>query len=225
MATRSPWWEGRGSMRLGRRELLRVGFVAATMGWVGEVDGQEPEVSAGSRVALMGDSQAFLLGQRDSLAGCAAAAGVPFTTVAVAGSSVIQWAEHLGKEWGLIERARPEVLLVSLGSNDACMGTRIVRNEPPFLARFMRKVRRFNPKRIVWIGPPRIGEPTVGRSKLPQAVAGLEAFAAMVRPVATYLDSRGVSIPMWDDQLHPSIPGRKIWAQWIWDQLTRTKTP
>jgi hypothetical protein len=73
----------------------------------------------------------------------------------------------------------------------------------------------FFKSRIVWIGPPRL----TGR-----LVPGANHFRATIkRTNKPFLDSSKCSFPMWSDKIHPSIPGRKIWAKWIWTNLTRTK--
>lgn len=175
---------------------------------------------AKSVVVLMGDSQAFLL-QHD-LKPLVEADGYEFKAEVVPGSSVIQWATGLDPQWARIRRAKPTLVLVALGSNDACMGARVVANEPPFLDRFLTKVRRAGGT-LVWWGPPAIGGPG---SQLPQATAGLEAFVQMVRGRrgVVFLDARPRSIHLWPDKLHCSRPqhardksdGCKTWADWAW---------
>lgn len=172
------------------------------------------------RIFMIGDSEAFLLTYE--LPAKAAAEGIAFSTWAVPGSSVIQWSRELDRGWGALYRFKPTVVLVSLGANDACMGTRIVANEPPYLKRFLARIPRAR-VRTIWLGPPRIGAPAGCGKKdcLDRAIPGLEAFYKMVSPEVTYLDGRQVQVSMWDDLLHPDPPGRKAWANWIWKELRK----
>lgn len=189
-------------------------------------------VYQGDRVLLMGDSEAYLLSYE--FPALAKRDGMEFKTVAVAGSSVISWSQGLGPQWDAIRRFHPDVVLVSLGANDGCMGVRVVRNEKPFLEAFMRKLRRVGAREVVWMGPPKIGVPTKkdGRSKLPQATAGLEEFAALVKTTGVpFLDAREIEVAMWDDQLHCSRPqypkdpanGCSTWAGWVWGAITTSQ--
>lgn len=155
------------------------------------------------RVWLIGDSNAWLL--KPWLA--RKAVGCTFDGNPIGGSSVISWATRHDTEIAALRRFTPDVTIVGLGSNDAYMGVRIIRNEPPFLARLLRRVRG----KVIWLGPP----------DLPRARVGLEAFAAMIRDAGLpYVDSREVRISMWDDQLHPNEAGRAVWADWAWPRIT-----
>ena len=184
-------------------------------------------VQPGDRVLLMGDSEAFLLSQDFP---AIIPSNVTFKSVAFPGSSVISWSERQTREWSLVFQFRPQVILVSLGANDACTGVSVVSNEPPFLGRFLAKLRRTRAREIIWLGPPKIGYPTNDprQCTASRAVPGLEAFAKMV--VATgvpYLDARTVEIDMWDDKLHcsrPQFPGDPhhgclTWATWVWNEV------
>jgi lysophospholipase L1-like esterase len=182
------------------------------------------QVQPGDRVLLMGDSEAFLLG-RDFPA--VLPPDVVFKPVASPGSSVISWSEGQPLEWAQVFSFRPNVILVSLGANDACTGPSVVRNEPPYLERFLRKLRRTKAREIVWVGPPKIGYPVPDRKQCTatRAVPGLELFVQMVRATGVpYLDAREVEIDMWSDRLHCSRPqypgdlhhGCLTWAKWIW---------
>jgi hypothetical protein len=173
------------------------------------------------RVLLMGDSEAFLL--KDEIKRRMDSAGIHYAARVVPGSSVIQWARELHGDWSFIYTFKPNVLLVSLGANDACMGTRIVQNERPYFTRFLK---RAGARRVIWIGPPAIGaqEGCGVRDCMTRAIEGLEAFSTMARERVTYLDARSVKIPMWDDLLHPSPIGRAVWSTWLWERLTNEPT-
>lgn len=188
----------------------------------------DPLVEEGDRVMLMGDSEAFLLSWE--MPARAKTEGVTFDAIPVAGSSVIQWATKLHKERWKIRHWKPDVLLISLGANDACIGAKVVKNEPPYLEKFMAWVDSVGAREVVWLGPPHIGVPPKGRKSLhPQAVEGLVWFAEMIyqHTSVPYFDARSIEVEMWDDQLHCSrkqwpsdkAHGCTDWANWIWDKL------
>lgn len=184
-------------------------------------------VSAGDSVVLMGDSQAFLLGWE--FPRLADASGVVFHTVSVPGSSVISWS--IKGPWDKIRSHRPRVVFVSLGSNDACTGVRVIANEGPFLDRFVRRLERLR-ARVVWLAPPAIGDATV----LAQARPGQDAFMALLSHNNGFLshkdwlilDARPHNFPLWGDKLHCSRPqfhgdtanGCRRWAEWVWSFAT-----
>lgn len=187
----------------------------------------DTRVRSGDRVLLMGDSEAFLLSHDfPQVIG----QGVTFKTVAFPGSSVISWAERQPREWLQVFAFRPQVILVSLGANDACTGPSVVRNEGPFLGRFLKKLQRVQAREIIWVGPPKIGYPTENPKQCTasRAVPGLELFAKMVKDAGVfYLDARQVNIELWSDYLHCSRPafngdphnGCLTWASWVWGEI------
>lgn len=176
-------------------------------------------VRAGDHVVLIGDSEAYLLGHE--FPALARADGVQFDTVAWPGSSITSWVKR--GPWEKLDALSPTVVLVSLGANDACVGTDFVRRERENLLRFARRLDRTGAREVYWLGPPRIGNARI----LPQAKAGTEAFARLIREqtLYPYLDAREVRIAMWNDELHCSRGGKsngcKTWATWVWREITR----
>jgi lysophospholipase L1-like esterase len=168
----------------------------------------DPIIKKDDKIWLIGDSNGFLLMQE--LPKLAKANGYNLKGNPVGGSSVISWSFQLNKQLCEMNRFHPTIVLVCLGSNDAYMGPSIIKNEPIYLNMLLRKIIKQN-RIVVWIGP----------IDLAKKRAGLEAFYQMVSPIPmiVYLDSRQIHIDMWDDLLHPSFVGRKVWAEWIWSQL------
>jgi len=197
---------------------------------------QAATVSQGTRVTLMGDSEAFLLAWE--FPRLAKQTGAPFKSVVVPGSSVISWSRELSREWARIRGLRPDVLLVSLGANDACTGPGVVGNEdrsidhrPSFLQTFRAKLDRTKSKCVVWLGPPQVGaaHPRKDQCSLGLARPGLDLFVGMIRATGIpYFDARTIPVQLWDDQLHCSRPmhdrdpahGCADWAAWVWQRLT-----
>lgn len=203
--------------------LLCALWLCTTPAWAD----QGPLIRQGDRVVLMGDSQAFLLAH--DMAPLAGQVFVSFSSVAEPGSSVISWANGLDRQWHQVRRFRPDTVLVSLGSNDACIGPRVVRNERPFLQRFMRRMQSVGARKVVWLGPPDLG----GAGKLPHAKQGLRLFAQMIKDAdVIYLDARRIQVPLWDDRLHCSRPrwpgdtadGCLRWAKWVWRTCTEPRS-
>jgi len=165
------------------------------------------------RVAMIGDSQAFLL-QRH-LQPLVLQQGHEWLAIPVPGSSVIMWAEPLAarwdirKQWARLERWRPTTVLVVLGSNDAYMGCRTIANERPYFEVLRRRLNRIG-GHTVWVGPP-------GLERRPQ---GLDCFYRQVpSPSYRLLDGRQLQLTFWDDRLHPDAQGQARWAGWIFNLL------
>lgn len=177
------------------------------------------------RIWLIGDSNSFLI--YPNLAAKAKAAGVPFGGDPKAGSTVIQWATSLHREHWRARAFKPTIVLVALGANDACMGTRIIANEPPYLATLLKRLKNTGAPQIIWLGPPKVGstDPAVCyamKDCLARAVPGLDAFKAMITTNGLpYLDGRDSGAEMGSDLLHPTVKGRDTWVNWIWTQLSR----
>lgn len=196
--------------------------------WLLTISYAQARVGEGDRVVLMGDSEAYLLSWE--LPRLVQASGASFTSVTVPGSSVISWARELNSSWNKVRKARPTLLLVSLGANDACMGPRVVVNEGPFMRAFQAKLDKVKAKCVVWLGPPAIGAPNPTRTQCAKSLAepGLELFAKMVQEQGiTYFDARQIQVHLWDDHLHCSRPqhsndlsrGCRTWAEWAWKQI------
>jgi hypothetical protein len=162
------------------------------------------------RVAVVGDSQAYLLMAPDALPTLARRDGVALLGRPVPGSSLISWAlRHHDQQLHDVAWWEPTVIVVVLGSNDAYMGARMVGGQRGKLAGFVGRLSRMAP-RIVWLGPP----------KLVKARAGCDAFYALLQQgEVPALDSRLAPITFWGDKLHPDEPGRRAWAAWAWPSI------
>ncbi len=172
------------------------------------------QAQAAERILLMGDSQAFLL--KEEFGQHARQAGHTFASVPVAGSTIIQWAEpkndrwDIRKQWQLVFQFSPTIIVLSLGANDAYMGCRIIKNEPPYLARLMRRLERTG-ARVVWAGPPELERAKKGQACL---------VDMLVQAGVRYLDARElVGMTYWDDRLHPDQAGQRLWGDWLWRKV------
>lgn len=162
------------------------------------------------RVAVIGDSQAYLLLAKDALPTLAARDGVELLGRPVPGSSAMSWAlRHHDQQLRDVAAWRPGVVVVVLGTNDAYQGVRFVESEGPRIRGLVGRLSKMAP-RVLWLGPPR----------LERRRQGCNAFYAILalEEVPT-LDSREAPITFWGDRLHPDEPGRRAWAAWAWPRI------
>src|SRR3990172_5754810 len=102
-------------MRPSSKSWLYAGLVlAAGLGMVRLLNG--PRLRRGMRVLLIGDSLA--VGTAPYFAALAKEAGVEFKSLAKVGTRIDQWASSAELK-ALLEKFQPELVLVSLGTNDA----------------------------------------------------------------------------------------------------------
>jgi hypothetical protein len=183
--------------------ILRILFAA------GVARADEPPKKA----FLIGDSQGWLLMQdmpRLTPPGWTVS-GAP-----VPGSSVISWGRNdHKKEFARLRRAKPDAILVVLGTNDAYMGPRIIRNERPFLMRLLVQLESVTTN-IIWVGPPWLERRPSGVEHFQMMLSGLDGQRI------TYLDSTVLDLAFWEDKMHCARPGPagcEQWARWIWSQV------
>lgn len=194
-----------------------LGFVAAFVVFhilfsVKIVKADEPPPMSKS-VFLIGDSQGWLL-MHDLPR--TIPPGYSIHGAPVPGSSIISWSrgDH-AKEFSQARRAKPDILMVVLGTNDAYMGPRIIKNEYPYLLKLMENLEKIT-KNIVWVGPP----------WLERRVQGVEHFQMMLSGMdgvrMKYLNSFDIlDLQFWDDKMHCARPGPlgcEHWAKWIWSK-------
>lgn len=170
-----------------------------------------PLIKPGDRVWVLGDSQAVGLLYKE-FPRLAAQDGVEISGDPLGGTAIFQWNQwsrlkarvQAGKDWGAT------VFLVLLGTNDANMNVDLIEKEKTDLAEFLANMRSQG-ARVVWIGPPKL-------KTLPNG----DMVVNMIQATGVdYLDSREIDFPMWDDYIHPSIPGRTIWAEWAWAKMRK----
>jgi len=171
-----------------------------------------PLVSQGTRVWVIGDSNGWLL--MHELPKLARRDGVVLRGNPVGGTSIMWWNQRAHQRHiNQVVAFKPDVLLIVLGTNDAHFGSHVRKTFSRHLDQLLPKLGKSG-ARLVWVGPP----------KLPRRP---ERGADEVRKMVTerdilLLDSRQCVMPMWEDKIHPSFKGRKMWADWIWGKLTAT---
>lgn len=182
-----------------------------------------PRVRRGMRVLLVGDSLA--VGMAPYFSALAKESGVEFKSLATVGTRIDQWASS-AELVKLLDTFQPELVLVSLGTNDSFMqgGDAVIAKQKTQLQKLLALLtqwpRRANhglgAEHIVWIGPPTLpNPPTPGMSKMIQESAG-----GPLSPSYHYYHSERLDLPRGPDKLHPTARGYAGWAGAIWHWLS-----
>jgi lysophospholipase L1-like esterase len=181
-----------------------------------------PRVRKGMRVLLIGDSLA--VGMAPYFAALAKEAGVDFKAMATVGTRIDQWAANPDLK-KLLESFQPDLILVSLGTNDSFMqGAGIVEKQQAQLEKLLALLTQWprskdyglGPEHLVWIGPPTLPKPpSPGISKMIQDAAG-----SALSPRFFYFHSEKLEMPRGPDSLHPTARGYAGWAGAIWHWLS-----
>ena len=172
-----------------------------------------PRLRRGMRVLLIGDSLA--VGMAPHFAALAKEAGVDFKALATVGTRIDQWASNTDLK-KLLESFRPELVLVSLGTNDEFMrGADVVPKQRALLEKLLALLSQ-GPEHIVWIGPPTLpNPPSPGIPKMIQDAAG-----SVLAPRFYYFHSERLQMPRAPDGIHPNVRGYAGWAGAIWHWLS-----
>ena len=169
----------------------------------------EPLVKPGERVWLLGDSNGgFLLPDLKKLA---ETDGVVLDGNPVGGASLLWWTDRTHRKYiWQMNGFKPDVVLIVLGTNEAHLQPHVrvgLRERMDMLLSWTKR----NGQRTILIGPPTLPE-KIRKGAMEYHLLALGTGLPM-------LDSRQCSFPMWPDGIHPSVPGRKVWAAWIWKEL------
>lgn len=161
-----------------------------------------------SRVLVVGDSLA--VGLSPYLADMAKQERIGFSSLAVVGTRIEQWADNPSLRERLAS-FRPTIVLVSLGTNDEYLiGSDVVTRQQAALRRLVSLLMTASPEFIVWVGPP----------SLPKASNGIVAMLKATIPSRDYFPSESLTIPRGPDGIHPTARGYAGWAGAIWQWLS-----
>jgi len=208
-------------MRPSSKQWLYGGLLlVAGLGMVRLLNG--PRVRKGMRVLLIGDSLA--VGMAPYFSALAKEAGIDFKALATVGTRIDQWASNADLK-KLLETFQPELVLVSLGTNDSFMqGKDVVPKQQTQLEKLYALLTQWprskdyglGPEHLVWIGPPTLPKPpSPGVSKMIQDAAG-----NALSPRYFYFHSEKLDMPRGPDNLHPTARGYAGWAGAIWHWLS-----
>lgn len=178
-----------------------------------------PSVRPGRRVLLIGDSLA--VGMAPHFKALAKELGAKFEALALSGTRIDEWAKSAKLEQ-VLQTFQPELVLISLGTNDEYMQGNVVPQQEKALDTLIKKISTYTrnsdyglgPEWIVWIGPP----------TLPKASNGI---VEMIRRASGgipgrfyYYPSDRLTIPRGPDKIHPTARGYAGWAGAIWHWLS-----
>lgn len=163
-----------------------------------------PRRTVPESVLLVGDSTAE--GLASPIGRLARNAGVRFDSRATNSTRIDQWARNPELKL-VLTTFKPEVVLVSLGTNDEYMGSDAVTRERPYLLELMEVIRSAGAT-LYWIGPP----------TLPKVTNGIVPMIKSTVP--NYFPSDEMMIPRQSDQIHPTVEGYGMWANAIWAWMT-----
>ena len=158
----------------------------------------------GTRVLMIGDS--LVVGLGPVVRKLARACDTPFHYRGVVGSHVTQWVQD---HWLMpqLQRARPDVVMVSLGGND------FRRTDPEKVRvavdRFVAKIAASG-ARLLWISPPTMPFPDdIGVRDMWRGAIGGEADV-------DWFAAEQLEIPRAADRIHPNRPGNRMLSAALW---------
>ena len=169
-------------------------------------------VTPGATVMLVGDSLA--VGMEPKFISLARKGGYVPVSHTVNGTSIFQWMKWIKSD---LEKNRPELVVVSLGTNDAIIYDR-VRQHTGLYGEFVKIVEESGAV-LVWLGPPDIS---------PKRIPHITDERVLIRKYAPhYFESEAIEKPLGGDGIHSSPTGYNRWmgAAWDWmiDQNILTK--
>jgi len=178
-----------------------------------------PRLKRGMRVLVIGDSLAVGMGPHFQALG--KEAGVEVKVLAKVGTRIDQWAGSAVLQQTL-DSFQPDMVLVSLGTNDEYLTGDAVARQAPALEALLKKFEsasitrhlRHGVEYIVWIGPPTLPRQTNG------ITAMIQDAAAGLTPRFHYFHSEKLDIPRGPDKLHPTARGYAGWAGAVWHWLS-----
>jgi hypothetical protein len=197
------------------RTWLLAGIVlAAGVGLTRLLVPGHPKISKGrSRVFLLGDSLA--VGLATPLRKLAQDSQCAFEAMAVGGTTVHQWANS-EKLKAALEKFKPTLVLVSLGTNDAyspkLAPEALVADTEKLIKTLMDAGAE-----VVWIGPPSL--PATYSSPNYHATLRPELLEALAKVPKYWIDSRPLQLPRFD-ALHPTVVGYGGWSGVIWQTVS-----
>ena len=153
----------------------------------------------------MGDSLA--VGLSPHIESMSKQLGNKFSSLARSGSRIDQWASDKNLDQRLAS-FRPDVVLVSLGTNDEYLGAGAAQRQYPSTVTLLKKLHDAGAD-VYWIGPPTLAKRN-----------GVVEMIQSQVPSSDYFDSRKLNIPRGPDKLHPTARGYAAWAGAVWHWLT-----
>lgn len=163
-----------------------------------------PAVTRGATVMLIGDSLA--VGMEGKFVSLARKNGYVPVTHAVNGTSIFQWMKWINTD---LEKNRPELVVVSLGTNDAIIYDR-VKQHSHLYGEFTKIVEESGAV-LVWLGPPDIS---------PKRIPRIGDMREIIKKSTTnYFDSERFERPTGGDGVHSTLKGYGLWMTSAWNWM------
>lgn len=166
-----------------------------------------PRIQKGSTVMLAGDSLG--VGMSDRFRNLALSVGYKPVIETASGTSTFQWITWIKK---YLQRHKPALLLLSLGTNDAMQ---IDRAKKIDVYSEMSKIIRESNVELIWILPHRID-----LRRIPKID---EARDFIRSSVPLCFDSTSIEIPLAPDRVHTSKKGYDRWIESVWKWMAEIK--
>jgi lysophospholipase L1-like esterase len=192
--------------RAATRLLIYAGVLAVGVGTASVALAGPPKLRPGKRVFLVGDSLA--VGLSRPLSALAKDNNVAFESMAIQGTRLDQWANN-ETLFAAIQKFKPDLILVSLGTNDEYLNLDGGTKQAPHLKALLGRLRMFAP--VAWIGPPKLPK---------QGSNGVVPLIMKSVPSSHYFPSHELDISRAPDKLHPTTGGYAGWAGKIWEWIT-----
>ncbi len=164
--------------------------------------GAYPVSLAGKTVLLLGDSMAE--GLVPSLQKKVEAAGGRFFGEPWQSSTIIGW-EGTGRLRQMIERYQPDIVFISLGSNE--LEARRPEGRAPLIKRMLAEI---GARPAFWIGPPSWKQDR-----------GLLSVIAKNFQAGHFFNASNLQLPRQSDGKHPTLEGFEQWTELIWNWYAR----
>jgi hypothetical protein len=164
--------------------------------------GAYPVSLAGKTVLLVGDSMAE--GLQPSMQKRVSAAGGRFFAEPWQSSTIIGW-EGTGRLRQMIERYQPDIVFISLGSNE--LEARRPEGRAPLIKQMLAEI---GARPAFWIGPP----------SWRQDRGLLGVIAENFQP-GHFFNASNLQVPRQSDGKHPTLEGFEQWTEMIWHWYAR----
>ncbi len=163
-----------------------------------------PMITKGATVMLIGDSLAS--GMEQKFISLARRSGYVPVSHTANGSSIFQWIKWIKND---LEKNRPELVIISLGTNDATIYGKVIQNQKLYQDLF--KEIEDSGAVHVWIEPPNISKKRIPKiSETKNIIRKFTVFS---------FESEKIGMQIGNDGVHPSALGYSKWMESVWNWM------
>jgi len=168
----------------------------------------EVKIPRGKMVLFIGDSLAE--GMSAKFLEISRSSGYASTVDCLRGTRADYWSERIDS---LIRSLRPDLVIISIGTNDAVMS--VPENQRKHIKKIRSSIKNSG-ARLMWILPPSLPERLQGQNKIRQILK------EEISEEETY-DSSSLNLERTKDGVHLTTKGYRYWITNIWNKLTLNK--